>query len=115
LGPKELGVRQSGIVSAIMSKRMATDTSQEDLASKVIQIIAEKQRIPVDTISIDSTFEELKIDSLDGINIVFAIEEAFDISVPDEGVQTLKTVREMIDGVRKLVEAKDSGLAPGIA
>ena len=94
---------------------MANDLAQEDLTQRVIQIIAEKQRIPAGSITIDSTFEELKIDSLDGINIVFAVEEAFNISVPDEGVQTLKTVRDMVDGVRKLVEAKGSGLATGIA
>lgn len=82
------------------------DLAQNDLAQKVIRIIAEKQRIPIDTVTPDSTFEELKIDSLDGINIIFAIEEQFDISIPDEGVRSIHSVREMVEGVRALVDAK---------
>ena len=85
---------------------------QDDLAQKVIRIIAEKQRIPLESVTLDSTFEELKIDSLDGINIIFAVEEQFDISVPDEGVHSIRSVRDMVNGVRSLVEAKiDSGAA----
>jgi acyl carrier protein len=85
------------------------DLAQNDLAQKVIRIIAEKQRIPLDTVTLDSTFEELKIDSLDGINIIFAVEEQFDISVPDEGVHTIRSVCDMVDGVRSLIEAKAAG------
>lgn len=88
------------------------DLVQDDLAQRVIRIIAEKQRIPLDTVMLDSTFEALKIDSLDGINIIFAVEEEFDVSVPDEGVHSIRSVRDMVNGVRSLVEAKiDSGAA----
>jgi acyl carrier protein len=48
----------------------------------------------------------LKIDSLDGINLVFALENEFNISIPDEGVQTLKSVRETVDGIAKLLREK---------
>lgn len=87
------------------------DLARNDLAQKVIRIIAEKQRIPLDTVTLESTFEELKIDSLDGINIIFAVEEQFDISVPDEGVHTIRSVRDMVDGVRALIEAKAASSA----
>jgi acyl carrier protein len=90
-----------------MPTEPATDNlAQGDLTQKVIRIIADKQRIPLDSVTPDSTFEELKIDSLDGINIIFAIEEQFDVSVPDESVHTIRSVREMVDGVRLLMEAK---------
>jgi acyl carrier protein len=79
---------------------------QTELASKVIAVIAKAQRIPPETISIDSTFEELKIDSLDGINIVFALENEFGIDIPDEGVQNLHSVRQTVDGIAKLLEEK---------
>jgi acyl carrier protein len=79
---------------------------QTELASQVIAVIAKAQRIPPETISIDSTFEELKIDSLDGINIVFALENEFGIDIPDEGVQNLHSVRETVDGIAKLLEQK---------
>jgi acyl carrier protein len=88
------------------------DLAQNDLAQQVIRIIAEKQRIPFDTVTLDSTFEDLKIDSLDGINIIFAVEEQFDINVPDEGVRSIRSVREMVEGVRALIEAKSGNSAP---
>ncbi len=82
-----------------------------DLASQVIAVIAKAQRIPAETITLDSTFEELKIDSLDGINIVFAIENEFGISIPDEGVQNLHSVRETVEGVAKLIQQKEAAAA----
>ena len=83
----------------------------EDVAQRVIAVIATTQHIAPETISIDSTFEELKIDSLDGINILFALENEFNISIPDEAARNLKTVREMVDGVRRLLEGGE-GQAP---
>jgi acyl carrier protein len=75
----------------------------DDLEQRVIDVIASTQHIPADTITIDSTFEELKIDSLDGINILFAVENEFNINIPDDAAQTIKTVRQMVDGIRKLL------------
>ena len=75
----------------------------EDVMSRVIRVIAETQRVPLDTIKPESTFEELKIDSLDGINIVFAIENEFNINVPDEAAKSLRSVRDVAEGVEKLV------------
>jgi len=77
-----------------------------DLALKVIAVIAKSQRIPPETITLNSTFEELKIDSLDGINIVFALENEFGIEIPDEGAQNLRSVRETVEGIAKLLEVK---------
>ena len=87
----------------------------DGLEAKVIQVIAETQHIPVESVSPNSTFEELKIDSLDGINIIFALENAFDINIPDEGVQSMHSVREVVEGVRKLVEEKNQAVPPGAA
>lgn len=75
----------------------------DDVMSRVIRVIAETQRIPVDSVKPESTFEELKIDSLDGINIVFAIENEFNINVPDDAAKSLRSVSDVASGVEKLV------------
>lgn len=75
----------------------------EELILRVIKVIADTQKIPPDTISPDSTFEELKIDSLDGINILFALENEFNISIPDDQARGIRSIREMAEGVSKLV------------
>jgi len=86
-----------------------------DLSAHVIRVIAQTQRIPVDSVKIDSTFDELKIDSLDGINIVFALENEFGIEIPDEGVQNMHSIRETVDGVAKLISAKQRAAPSGAA
>jgi acyl carrier protein len=75
----------------------------DDVMSRVIRVIAETQRIPVDSVKPESTFEDLKIDSLDGINIVFAIENEFNINVPDDAAKSLRSVNDVALGVEKLI------------
>jgi acyl carrier protein len=87
----------------------------DELGSQVIRTIAQTQRIPAESISIDSTFEQLKIDSLDGINIVFALENEFGINIPDDGVQNMQSVRQTVEGVRKLIAEKSQPVPPGAA
>ncbi len=84
----------------------------DDLGAHVIRVIAQTQRIPVESITLDSTFEELKIDSLDGINIVFAVENEFGINIPDDAVQNLKSVRDTVQGVRQLLAEKSQAPTP---
>ena len=78
----------------------------EDIIARVIAVIARTQHIPPESVTIDSTFEQLKIDSLDGINILFAIESEFDIDIPDDAAKQIRGVRDMVDGIEKLLAAK---------
>jgi acyl carrier protein len=84
----------------------------DELARKVISVIAKTQRMPSERISLDSTFAELGIDSLDGINILFALENEFDINIPDEAARNVRTVRQMVEGVGQLVTAKQAEGGP---
>jgi acyl carrier protein len=94
---------------------MPGHSDTDDLGAQVIRVIAQTQRIPAESVSLDSTFEELKIDSLDGINIVFALENEFGINIPDEGVQSMRSVRETVAGVRRLLSEKPEAVPPGAA
>jgi acyl carrier protein len=86
----------------------------DDIAKRSIEIIAKAKNIPTDTINLDTSFEELNIDSLDKINISFEVEEAFDIAIPDDALGSLKTVGDVVRGVEQLVAAK-AGTAPPAA
>ncbi|MGQ9633504.1 MAG: phosphopantetheine-binding protein [Bryobacteraceae bacterium] len=76
-----------------------------DLTDRVISVIAKTQRIPKEKITPESTFEELGLDSLDSVNILFALEEEFRISIPDEDTREIRSVAQMIEGIGKLVAA----------
>jgi len=76
----------------------------DDLTPRVLRIIAETQRKDPSQVTIDSSFEELGIDSMDGINIIFALENEFNINVPDDDVKSIRSVRDVVEGVIRLVE-----------
>lgn len=84
----------------------------DDIAQRCIEIIAKSKGIPADSITLDSTFDELNIDSLDKINISFEVEEAFSIEIPDEALGSIKTVGDMVRGVAQLRENHSSAAVP---
>jgi acyl carrier protein len=81
----------------------------DELIERVRKVIATSKRIPEDTVTIDSAFEQLGIDSMDAVEILFALENEFDISIPDEEVKTVRNVRQMVEGVERLLAAKSAG------
>ena len=85
---------------------MSSELKSEDVISRVTGVIAKTQKIPPETVTIDKSFEELNIDSLDGINILFALEGEFDVDIPDDAARKIRTIREMVEGIEKLLAAK---------
>jgi len=78
----------------------------DELTQRILKVIATSKRIPLETVSIDSEFQQLGIDSMDAVEILFALENEFDITIPDEEVRTVRNVRQMCEGVEKLIAAK---------
>jgi acyl carrier protein len=78
----------------------------DELTERVIRVITETQKLPEGKITAASTFEELGFDSLDGINILFALENEFDINIPDDAARQIKSIPEMVDGIAGLLAAK---------
>ena len=81
----------------------------QDLAGRVISVIANTQHLDASKLQLDSSFEELGIDSLDGVNILFALENELDIQIPDEAAKQIRSVRQAVEGVEKLLAAKTAG------
>ena len=65
--------------------------------------------LPIYTLSCDeekitpeaTIAEDLSIDSLDAVELVMALEEAFDVKIPDEELGNMKTVQNIVDCVEK--------------
>lgn len=84
---------------------MATPTVQD----RVLKVIATSKRIPLETVTPDSSFESLGIDSLDRLNILFDLESEFDIEIEDEQAKQVTNIHQMIDGITLLLHAKETG------
>ena len=85
--------------------------SYEELTERVRGIIASNQHLPQEKVTAESTFQELGIDSLDGINILFAVESEFNINIPDEAAQNIRSVRDVVEGIAKLLNMGEGGQA----
>jgi len=78
----------------------------DEMIGRVISCVAKTQKLSAENITIDSRFEDLGIDSLDGVNILYALETEFNVSIPDEGVLGIKSVREAVEQLDKLLSAR---------
>lgn len=84
----------------------------ETVESDIIAIIAEQALLDVSEVSLDSTPEELGLESLGIVETIFAIEEKFDIQIPfnannpDESEFDISSVKAIIDAVRGLISAQ---------
>lgn len=81
-----------------------------DIRRQVFAIVARQAKIDVATVQDDSTLGALGLASLDAIEVIFDIEEAFDISFPEQGIDfTTGTVRDLIDAVVPVLGAGGEG------
>jgi acyl carrier protein len=74
---------------------------------KIYDIIAEKADVGRAKLNRDAKLEDLEIESLDIVEIIFAVEEEFDIQVPynanDQEIE-FETVGQVIDAVQKVID-----------
>ena len=82
-----------------------TAMSQEAILEKVRSIVAEQLSVDAGEVKPESNFQnDLGADSLDTVELVMALEEAFDIEIPDEAAEGITTVGEAV----KYIEDKQS-------
>jgi len=77
----------------------------DEVAEKVIATLASVKRIPAESITLQTNLQEMGIDSLDVFTLLFELENAFKISIPDDDVRSIKTVQDVVDGIKKLLAA----------
>ena len=64
---------------------------------KVRDIVVEQLGVEPDEVSIESTFiDDLGADSLDIVELIMAFEEEFNIEIPDEAAERIKTVQDVV-------------------
>ena len=63
-------------------------------------------------ILIDSTFEELAIDSLSTIELLFHLEEEFDIEIPYQGIRNIRGVSDAVRGIERLLAGEADSFGP---
>jgi acyl carrier protein len=81
---------------------MAVNEKNKALVDKVRQIIAEQLGVEEAEVTPSSSFvDDLGADSLDTVELVMALEENFDLEIPDEAAEKIRTVQDAIDYIEK--------------
>jgi acyl carrier protein len=82
--------------------------SQDDIFAKVKKIVAEQLEVDPAQITPEANFsQDLGADSLDTVELVMALEEEFDIEIPDEAAEQILTVQAAVDFIdSKVATAK---------
>ena len=75
----------------------------QEILDKVCSIVSEQLSVETAEVKADSNFQnDLGADSLDTVELVMALEEAFDIEIPDEAAEGIATVGDAV----KFIEEK---------
>jgi acyl carrier protein len=78
---------------------------KEEILSKVKAVVAEKLNVGEDQVTEDAKFvEDLGADSLDQVELIMALEDEFELKIPEEEAEKLTTVGSAVDYVLKKVE-----------
>jgi len=72
--------------------------SQEEIYQKVQKIVSEQLGVDASEVKPEASFaNDLGADSLDTVELVMALEEEFDIEIPDEAAESIATVQAAVD------------------
>jgi acyl carrier protein len=73
---------------------------QDEIQAKLVDLLVEELGIDRDKITMDATFEEdLEVDSLGVVELLMALEDNFDVKIPDEEAEKITTVGEAVNVV----------------
>ena len=73
--------------------------TRAEIEQKLIEIVRREKPVPDELLKPSTPLAEAGIDSLDSLTILFAIEEQFRISIPDDRARAIKTFADLVDVV----------------
>ena len=79
--------------------------TRADIERTLIGIVQKEKQIGADKLTSDVALADAGFDSLDSLSILFAIEEEFHISIPDDRARAIRTFGDLIDVVEQLLPA----------
>ena len=79
---------------------------QDEIFNKVAELIAANNHIPIENVTMNSSFESLGMDSLDGLTLINDLENTYDITLANEEAVKVKTVRDAVMALEFVIAAK---------
>ena len=79
--------------------------TRSEIEQRLVEIVKQEKNLADDQLKPETLLSEAGIDSLDSLTILFAIEEQFKISIPDDRARAIRTFGDLIDVVQERVPA----------
>jgi acyl carrier protein len=81
--------------------------TNEEIAAEVKSIFCRTLKLEPDKIQPESRLQEdLSLDSLDMIEVVYEVEDHFNVQIPEDAIQTIRTFQQVVDGLAGAIDAK---------
>jgi acyl carrier protein len=74
-----------------------------EVFNRIKDLIVTKKGVDEEKVFLDSSFEELGMDSLDAVELVADMEEIFNVNIPNTDLQNFKTIRQAVEGLQKAI------------
>ncbi len=76
--------------------------STQEIQDKVVEIVCKQLGVAKEKVTLETSFvNDLGADSLDTVELVMAIEDAFDLNIPDEDAEKIQTVGDAVRYIEK--------------
>jgi acyl carrier protein len=72
-----------------------------EVFKKVKSIVVDQLGVDEGDVTLETTFEELNADSLDIVELIMALEEDFDLDIPDEEAEKIRTVGDAVNYIKE--------------
>ena len=82
---------------------MIRTVTRDEIAEKLVTIVRQEKNVPDELLQPATPLADAGIDSLDSLTILFAIEEQFRISIPDDRARSITTFGDLIDVVAERI------------
>lgn len=80
-----------------------SESIRDELTQRVMAIVVRSARIAPERVAAESTFAELGLDSLDAVNIAFALEDEFHVAIPEETLRSVTGIGQAVEGILSLL------------
>ena len=85
----------------------------DEIAQECIRALAQAKQLPAETVTSQSTLDELGLDSLDRVSLSFDLEEKYNVEIPESRLAAIKTVGDLVAEVHSAVLKKSADASSG--
>ncbi|HEV8131358.1 MAG TPA: phosphopantetheine-binding protein [Acidobacteriota bacterium] len=88
--------------------------TDQEVQDRVLAVFRKNRRVGEASLDLETTFDQLRLDSLEVFSIVFDLEDEFKIAIPDNAAQNMRCIRDVVEAINDVLHSppEESTAAP---